>query len=115
MDSYKYEKCWGCLTKQQPNSLAHMELGGCMYESESTCDGCINNSGNELDHMELGGCISERFHISKETNISSSYQNIFIRGIEYLYEIKSNKLFIRDNLNQPICRYDLKTHKLLPL
>lgn len=28
------QECWGCV-EDQPNQLAHMDLGGCLYNSEN--------------------------------------------------------------------------------
>lgn len=30
MDTIK-ERCWGCIS-DEPNQLAHMDIGGCLYE-----------------------------------------------------------------------------------
>jgi hypothetical protein len=73
--------CQGC-REDQPNQLAHMEPGGCLYEEyvekendeecivpelikrrivlkpiKTTCEGCRDNDSNELAHMEPGGCL----------------------------------------------------------
>jgi hypothetical protein len=38
-DHYRHPTCWGCRSPYQPNQLAHMDPGGCLYNpSESSED-----------------------------------------------------------------------------
>ena len=42
-DHYRHPTCWGCRSPYQPNQLAHMDPGGCLYNpSESSEDSDLN-------------------------------------------------------------------------
>ena len=133
--------CQGCL-EDQPNQLAHMDPGGCLYEEyvsdvekpvqttrivlkriESTCEGCRDHDSNELAHMEPGGCLRRpRYstddyddYVEYEEPVKKSSEKITIQYITYYYDKESKILYTDKNLYKAICKYDRLTCVLSPL
>lgn len=130
--------CWGC-REDQPNQMAHMEPGGCLYENyefthltllqkltETTCEGCRDQDYNELAHMEPGGCLYRPRYSVEESDDDTipeeivkqsiqSVEKIKIEGETYYYDKKTKILYTDIKLEKPICKYDLSNKRLLPL
>ena len=114
--------CWGC-REDQPNQLAHMDVGGCLYEPYTTCDGCRENNSNELAHMEPGGCLHRpRYSIDEydediviDTPVKKSGEMITIQNILYCYDKDTNILYTDKTMRKAICKYDRLTCVLSPL
>jgi hypothetical protein len=47
--------CWGC-AENQPNQLAHMEPGGCLYQEPHTCPICDQELPQQEPADEYGHC-----------------------------------------------------------
>ena len=133
--------CQGCL-EDQPNQLAHMDPGGCLYTEfvpdvekpvqttriflkriESTCEGCRDHDSNELAHMEPGGCLRRpRYstddyddYVEPEEIVKKSSEKITIQYITYYYDKESKTLYADKDLHKAICKYDRLTCVLSPL
>lgn len=121
------KSCWGC-REDQPNQLAHMDPGGCLYEPYTTCEGCRNDDLNELAHMEPGGCLNRpRYSLDEysdeESQIISvvinepkeAVKKVVIDTHSYYYDTKTKILYTDKNLKKKICKYDEVSGKLIPL
>ena len=119
--------CWGC-REDQPNQLAHMDLGGCLYsefvsDSETTCDGCREHDPNELAHMEPGGCLHRpRYSVDEyddntviDIPVKKSGEMITIQNVLYYYDKETNILYTDKTMRKAICKYNIITCMLTPL
>ena len=137
----KQLSCQGC-REDQPNQMAHMEPGGCLYEEyveecmlaepikrrivlkpiETTCEGCRDNDSNELAHMEPGGClhrprypVNDDYDDEYEEVVKKSGEQITICHVTYYYDKDSKILYTDKTLRKAICKYDTLTCVLSPL
>ena len=122
----KQLSCQGCL-EDQPNQLAHMDPGGCLYpesvsDVETTCEGCRDHDLNELAHMEPGGCLNRPRYSTDDYDdyvesepVKKSGEKITIQYITYYYDKDSKILYTDKTLRKAICKYDKLTCVLLPL
>ena len=137
----KQLSCQGC-REDQPNQIAHMDPGGCLYEEyvsdvekpvqttrivlkriESTCEGCRDHDSNELAHMEPGGCLRRpRYstddyddYVEPEKIVKKSGEKITIQYITYYYDKESKILYTDTELHKAICKYDKVKCVLSPL